>query len=266
MDVRAYNRAAWDTAVENQNQWTVPIDSATVAAARKGVWEIILTPTKPVPRHWFPAEMGGLDVLCLASGGGQQGPILSAAGANVTVFDNSPRQLAQDRHVAEREGLAIATVEGDMRDLAVFTAESFDLIVHPVSNLFVPEVRPVWRECYRVLRQGGILLAGFLNPLTYIFDIWKADEEGVLEVRYAIPYSDLTSPPEEVRQRLRDENAPFEFGHSLDDQIGGQLEAGFVLTGFFEDRWPDFVLDRYIATFIATRAVKLPTAVDGAAP
>jgi len=31
---------------------------------------------------------------CLASGGGQQGPVLAAAGAHVTVFDNSPRQLA----------------------------------------------------------------------------------------------------------------------------------------------------------------------------
>ena len=123
----------------------------------------------------------------------------------------------------------------------------------------------MWRECFRVLRSakpgsgqpGGSLLAGFLNPLTYIFDLDLADEEGRLEVKYPIPYSDLTTPPDEVRQRLLAEGAPFEFGHTLDDQIGGQLDAGFVITGFYEDRWPDFVLDKYIATFIATRATKL---------
>ena len=81
-------------------------------------------------------------MLCLASGGGQQGPILAAAGANVTVFDNSPRQLAQDRLVADREGLAIETVLGDMADLSAFPDARFDLIVHPVSNVFVPDVRP----------------------------------------------------------------------------------------------------------------------------
>jgi SAM-dependent methyltransferase len=257
MDVRAYNRLAWDRAVENRNQWTIPVDAETVAAARRGQWQIILTPLIPVPRQWFPEDMQGVDVLCLASGGGQQGPVLAATGANVTVFDNSPKQLARDRLVAEREGLPIVTVEGDMRDLACFPDESFDLIVHPVSNLFVPEVRPVWREAYRVLRPGGSLLAGFLNPVTYIFDIYKADEEGVLEVKYAIPYSDLTSASDAERQRLLDQEAPLEFGHSLDDQIGGQIDAGFVITGFFEDRWPDFVLDQYIATFMATRALKL---------
>src|SRR5205085_1973198 len=100
---------------------------------------------------WFP-PVAGLEVLCLASGGGQQGPILAAAGARVTVFDNSPNQLAQDRLVADREGLALETVRGDMADLAAFPDARFDLIVHPCSNMFVPDVRPVWREAFRVLR------------------------------------------------------------------------------------------------------------------
>ena len=90
----------------------------------------------------------------------------------------------------------------------------------------------------------------------YIFDIRKADEEGVLEVKYTIPFSDLTSTSDEDRQRLIDEGSPMEFGHSLDDQIGGQIDAGLVIAGFYEDRWLDFVLDRHIATFIATRALK----------
>ncbi len=256
MDVRAYNRAAWDQAVEDGIEWSIPVPPEVIEAARRGTWQVILTPTLPVPRAWFPADLHGVDVLCLASGGGQQGPVLAAAGASVTVFDNSPRQLAQDRLVAERDGLALTTLEGDMADLSEFPDSSFDLIVHPVSNLFVPKVRPVWREAYRVLRPGGALLAGFINPLSYIFDLVKADEQGVLEVRYAIPYSDLDSLDQASRQKLMDEHAPMEFGHTLDDQIGGQIDAGLVIAGFYEDRWPDHVLDRYIATFIATRAVK----------
>ncbi len=146
MDIRAYNREKWDQQVEQGNPWTIPCTPEMIAAARKGDWTVLLTEQKPVPRSWFPHDLKGLDVLCLASGGGQQGPILAAAGANVTVFDNSPRQLEQDRMVARREGLVLITVEGDMRDLSVFGDESFDLVFHPISNVFCPEVRPVWRS------------------------------------------------------------------------------------------------------------------------
>lgn len=258
MDIRSYNRTAWDYQVESQNPWTVPVDAQTIAAAREGRWEILLTPTIPVPRDWFPA-LEGADVLCLASGGGQQGPVLAAAGARVTVYDNSPRQLAQDRMVAEREGLSITTIEGDMRDLSALEDASFDLIVHPVSNVFVPEIRPVWREAFRVLRPGGLLLAGFTNPDNYIFDFEKIDNEGVFEVRFSLPYSDTEHLDEAAQQRLIDAGRPFEFSHTWDDQIGGQLEAGFVLTGFYMDRFPkeEDPLSRYMDTFVATRAVKV---------
>src|SRR4051794_19772198 len=141
-DILTYNRQAWDRQVERGNRWTVPVGPEEVARARRGDWRIVLTPTKPVPTDWFPS-LRGLDVLCLAGGGGQQGPILAAAEANVIVLDNSPEQLAQDRLVAEREGLVIETVRGDMADLSVFPVARFGLIVHPVSNVFVPDVRPV---------------------------------------------------------------------------------------------------------------------------
>jgi len=255
MDIRSYNRQAWDRQVEQGNMWTVGVEPEAVAAARRGDWQILLTPVKPAPRDWFPADLKGKEVLCLASGGGQQGPILAAAGARVTVYDNSPAQLAQDRKVAEREGLEIRTLEGDMRDLGVFPDESFDLIFHPVSNIFVPEILPVWREAYRVLRRGGALLAGIVNPVSYIFDLDLADQ-GVMQVRHKLPYSDLTSLSAEERQRTIAEGTPLEFSHSLEEQIGGQIAAGFVLTGFFEDVDPGRVIDQYLPTFIATRALK----------
>lgn len=257
LDVRSHNRRAWDVAVARQSRWTLPVGPEIIAAARRGTWEIILTPTKPVPRAWFPS-LREARILCLASGGGQQGPILAAAGAalgaSVTVFDNSPAQLAQDRLVAERESLPVTTVEGDMRDLSAFADGSFDLIVHPCANLFVPEVRPVWREAHRVLRPGGVLLAGFVNPIFYLFDQALADE-GTLQVRHRLPYSDLSSIDDEERNAYIRAEEALEFGHTLTDQIAGQLDAGFVITGFYEDRWPGTPLANYMDTYIATRAV-----------
>jgi SAM-dependent methyltransferase len=259
MDVRAYNRLAWDREVERGNEWTVPVSREAIAAARQGQWEIFLTPSKPVPRDWFP-DLEGLDVLCLASGGGQQSPILAAVGAKVTVLDNSPKQLKQDRLVAEKESLAITTIEGDMANLSMLPDQSFDLIVHPVSNVFVPDVRPVWAEASRVLRRGGALLAGFDNPAIHLFDYDLAERTGILQVKYALPYSDLTSLSEEERQRrVIDQGFPLEFSHTLEDQIGGQLDVGFLITGFYEDSYgeeEEDILANYMQTYIATRAIK----------
>ncbi|MCJ7623780.1 MAG: class I SAM-dependent methyltransferase [Anaerolineaceae bacterium] len=253
-DVVEYNSAAWNRLVEDGNPWTIPVTSQAVADARAGKWEIILTPIIPVPKSWFP-ELKDCDALCLASGGGQQGPILAAAGANVTVFDNSPRQLERDRFVAERDGLTIHTVQGDMRDLSVFSDECFDLIVHPVSNCFAPEVRPVWREAFRVLRSGGSLLSGFNNPAIYLFDYERYDQ-GFLEVKNPLPYSDIESFSEQERQEYIQKGDPFEFSHSLDDQIGGQIDAGFLIAGFYEDCAPGELMEKYMPSFMVTRALK----------
>jgi SAM-dependent methyltransferase len=259
MNIREHNRDAWDREVRKGNRWTVPVTAETVARARQGDWQIVLTPTIPVPRDWFP-RVEGADVLCLACGGGQQGPVLAAAGAKVTVLDNSPLQLAQDRLVAERDGLSIRLIEGDMADLHMLGNLSFDFIFHPVSNTFVPEVGVVWRESFRVLRHGGVLLAGFMNPAVYLIDYALAERTaGVLQVKYRIPYSDVGDLPEGERKTRLERGEPMEFSHTLDDQIGGQLAAGFIITGFFEDRSPPSPsepLTAYMPNCMATRAVK----------
>lgn len=219
--------------------------------------EILVTPTRPVPRTWL-GDVRGLKALCLASGGGQQAPILAAAGASVTVLDNSPLQLEQDHRVAETHRLSLRLIEGDMADLSRFDTETFDLIIHPVSNCFVPDIRPVWSEAFRILRHGGTLLSGFCNPVRYVFDR-DYEQKGELRVRYALPYSDLSSLEDEERKQLIVSGQPLEFGHTLEDQIGGQLDAGFLLSGFFEDRYrseENDPLSKFMATFIATRAIK----------
>jgi SAM-dependent methyltransferase len=256
-DLQDLNRRAWDKLVAKGNRWTVPVTSEEIEAARRGDWRIVLTPLRPVPADWFP-DLEGARVLCLASGGGQQGPILAAAGAEVVVFDNSPLQLGRDRMVAKRDGLRLDTVEGDMADLEVFDDRSFDLIVHPVSNCFVPDLQPVWDEAFRVLRSGGSLLAGFVNPVRYLFNDEIEETTDRLRVVNTIPYSDLDQLPDDCRERFLIENEAFEFGHTLEAQIGGQLEAGFVIGGFYEDVNPpeEDVLSKHIPSFAATRAVK----------
>jgi SAM-dependent methyltransferase len=257
-DIYEHNRTAWNRQARAGNRWSEPVDAATIAAARRGEWQVILTPNKPAPRDWF-GTLGGARVLCLASGGGQQAPVLAAAGADVVSYDASDEQLALDSLVAERDGLTLRTVRGDMADLSCFEDARFDLIFHPVSNVFAAAVRPVWRECARVLRPGGRLLAGFMNPAFYLFDHDDLDAGGPLTVTYELPYADVTHLAPERLAARHAAGETLEFGHSLEDQIGGQIDAGFVITGFYEDRWDDAAtrLNPYMPMFMATLAQRL---------
>jgi SAM-dependent methyltransferase len=258
LDVIEFNRAMWDRAVLAGNEWTRPVSTELTTRARAGDWSVVLIGYQPVPRDWFPADLTGLDLLCLASAGGQQGPVFAAAGANVTVFDLSPGQLAQDRLVADRDGLSLRTVPGDMRDLGAFADASFDLVFHPVSNVFCPDLAPVWRECHRVLRPGGTLLAGFMNPDLFLFDVPALEHRGEFLVRHRLPFSSLDLGDAE-REREFGPTSPIEFSHTLTEQIGGQLAAGFVITGFTEAPHHADASAQFMSGYFATRAVKPAT-------
>lgn len=248
------NARIWDKRSENNDRWAVPVSREEIERARAGEWHIVLTPTKPVPADWFPVPLVGKKVLCLASGGGQQGPILAAAGADVTVFDNSTVQLSKDEFVAQRDGLQIKTVQGNMQDLSVFDDDSFDCIVHPWSNGYIDDVRPVWKECARVLKKNGLLLAGFGNPISCIFNVGLF-EKGILQVENQIPYADVEHMDDpEIREIVEADG--YMWSHTLEDQIQGQIEAGFAIVGFYEDIGGS-ALDQYIHSSIATKAIKL---------
>ena len=132
------NSRIWDERSENADRWSIPVSSEEISEARRGNWSIGLTPEKHVPRDWFPDDMTGRKILCLAGGGGQQGPILAATGADVTVFDNSNGQLEKDAFVAKRDNLVIRTVQGNMQDLSMFEDGSLDLPASARSRLPVP--------------------------------------------------------------------------------------------------------------------------------
>jgi SAM-dependent methyltransferase len=257
MDWLEHNRRAWDRESAAGSEWCTPVGPEVIREARAGRWSVALTANRAVPRGWF-GELKGKEVLCLASGGGQQAPVLAAAGARVVSLDLSAEQLAKDRQVAEREGLSLRCLRGNMAELPEFPGESFDLIFHPIANLFVPDVRAVWRECARVLRPGGVLLAGFMNPGYFLFDHEEAHASGTLTVKYALPYAEPGSLDGEARRRWEEEGHAAQFSHSLEDQIGGQLAAGLVVTGCYEDTWSAeaTLLDRFTPVSLATRSVR----------
>jgi len=250
MDIVNHNKSAWDSYVDKKDRWTIPVTDNELSQVKKGDWSVVLTPKKAVPKHWFP-ELNGLKILGLASGGGQQGPILATLGSDVTIFDNSEKQLQQDKSISDKFDLKIKTVQGDMRDLSVFPDASFDLIFNPCSILFVDDVKTVWKECARVLKPNGVLMSGLVNPISL-----QLDEES-LSLKYKQPFSDLHSLPTEELEELKTNNEALIFGHSLSDQIGGQLEAGFMLTDLFEDGWDEEnKTNEYFPALIGTRSIK----------
>ena len=258
MNILEHNRQAWNRLSSAGIAWSQPVSPELIEDARQKRWEVSLA-GGTVPRSWL-GDVAGKDILCLASGGGQQAPLLAAAGAHVTSFDISDTQLAKDKLVAERENLAIRIEQGSMTDLSRFGSAEFYLIFLPVSVNAVPDAQPVWRECFRVLRDRGILLAGFINPLAYLFEEndGSSPNQGLTVVN-RLPYAEYESFTEEERRSTIDTQSVFLWSHSLESLIGGQLAAGFVLTDFQEsyrtdDRAP--MINAYCPTYFATRAVK----------
>jgi SAM-dependent methyltransferase len=243
-----FNSKAIDSWVQQGWEWGTPVSHEEFLAARGGQWKVVLTPTKPVPKEWFP-ELKGAKVLGLASGGGQQMPLFTALGAECWVFDYSKCQLESERMVAEREGYEIHIVHGDMTNPLPFEDASFDMIFHPVSNCYIEDVIPVWRECFRVLKPGGVLLAGLDNGINFIFN----EEES--QLAYSLPFNPLKD------KALYDDSVKndwgIQFSHTIEEQIGGQIKAGFVIKDLFGDtNGQGNLYEHGVPTFWATLAEK----------
>ena len=248
MDYQDINAKTIDRWVREGWEWGRPIDHETYLAARAGRWDVRLTPTKPVPHAWF-GDLAEKKVLGLASGGGQQMPIFAALGARCTVLDYSEEQLNSERLVARREGYDMEIVRGDMTTPLPVPDETFDLIFHPVSNCYVREVKPIWRECFRVLKPGGYLLSGTDHFVNYLVD---EDEERIVN---RLPFDPLEDPAQMAQ--LQRDDCGVQFSHTLEEQINGQLEAGFTLLALYADTNGQGRLhDLNVPTFLAMRSQK----------
>ena len=252
------NAKAIDKWAESGWEWSIPITHDVFEEAKAGKWNVVLTPTVAVPHEWFAPfikdeRLDGVRVLGLASGGGQQMPIFSALGADCTVLDYSEKQLENERTVADREGYQINIVKADMSKKLPFNDDSFEIIFHPVSNNYIEDVHHVWNECRRVLKAGGILLSGLDNGVNYLFDDFNANP---LVVANKLPYNPLKNS--DIMKKTLEEDGSIQFSHTFNEQIGGQLKAGFVITGAYEDYNSEADKEAYgIPCFWATRAVKL---------
>ena len=250
--ISEFNAKTWEQWSEDDFIWTVPFSVEQFAQAKNREIELILTPMKKAPLWWFKGL--GRRVLGLASGGGQQSAELTAHGYEVTILDMSLRQLLADKLVAQREGYALNLVKADMTQLFPFEDNSFDFIVHPVSNCYIEDVEHVWREAFRVLTPGGALMSGWTNPIMYMVDEAALYSEDIpLEIRIPLPYNSRLE--EQKGLRITTEGG-YQFSHTLDTQIGGQLRAGFLLKDFYEDNEEDNRLGKFCNLYAATLAVK----------
>jgi len=255
MNYTDINAAAFDKWVKNGWCWGIPITHEVYQSVLDGDWDVLLTPSKPVPHEWFVPylkenKLSGAKLLGLASGGGQQMPVFAALGADCTILDYSDMQLASEKLVSEREGYTINIVKADMTKRLPFGDNSFDMVFHPISNCYVEDVYHVGNECFRVLRKGGVLLAGMDNGINFLFNDHDADP---LTVTDKVPFNPLKD------RALYDKYVStdgVQFSHTMEEQIGGQLKAGLVLTDLYEDGEPEGNLGKHFPQYIATRAVK----------
>lgn len=248
MNYTDINAETIDQWIENGWEWGIPITHEQYEAAKNGHWSMLLTPTKPVPKDWYP-PLTGAKVLGLASGGGQQMPIFAALGADCTVLDYSAKQIQSELDVAAREGYSIHAIRGDMTKPLPFSDGTFDLIFHPVSNCYVEEVLPIWRECYRVLKPGGSLMAGLDNGMNFLFE----EDDGT--IRYSLPFNPLKNGAQlDALQKAGD---GVQFSHTIEEQVRGQLKVGFRLLDMYEDtNGSGFLHEHGVPCFWATLAVK----------
>ena len=244
--VLADNARAWDR-----------LAAAGAALARPAVDDAFDDPRgwlgcgSPGGRSWLPERLDGLEVLCLAAGGGRHGPLYAAAGARVTVLDLSPAMLELDRQAARERGITLEILQGSMDDLSMLAAGRFDLVVHPVSTCYLPEVAPVFFAVARVTRAGGLYVSQHKSP-TSLQSSLEPGPAGRYELLH--PQVAGCSLPPEPPSRLR-EPGTREFVHSLSALLGGICAAGFTIEDVHE---PDHARTGPAAGPFARRAAFIP--------
>lgn len=221
--VLEHNARAWDRLAEGGAALARP--AADDAFTDPRAWLGGGGSAGAVGRPWLPDRLDGLRVLCLAAGGGKHGPLYAAAGATVTVLDISSAMLDLDRQVARERRIDLEILQGSMDDLSMLAVSRFDLVIHPVSTCYVPDLMRVFREVARVTRPGGLYVSQHKSPTSL-----QASLEPAATGRYELvrPQAGGEPLPPAPPSRLR-ETGTQEFIHSLSALLGGICTAGFTI-------------------------------------
>ncbi len=250
----SFNADIWDNINECLVDKTTAISHEDYIAAKNGMLNVSLAGITKVPKEWFPT-LKGADVLALACGGGQQCPVFADHGAEVTVMDISNSQLAKEKYVSQREGYDIHIIRADMSKPFPFADNSFDMIFNPISNCYIEDIMPMWRECARVIRSGGVLMMAFVKEEFFLFAPDFKNEDFLIS-RHSLPFNPLKDLSEEQIKEKQNIQMPLAFSHTLTEQIGGLIKAGFEITDIFEDFDGGGLFDKYMNSYVAVRAVK----------
>lgn len=228
-------------------KWMRSISHADFCAVRNGKSMLTLTPIKRTPLEWY-SDCAKKKVLGIAAGGGQQMPVFAALGAECTLIDISDFQLQSDFEVSQREGYDIFLIKGDMSEKLPFEDDTFDIVINPVSNHYIEDPAPLFKEIYRVLKKGGKFLAGLDNCF-----YWPINPK-TMKVQYKLPINPLKD--KSLYEKLMKEENAIQFSHFISEQIGGQLKAGFRLVDIYDDTEEGIFQELNIQTYFATYSIK----------
>ena len=250
MDYQDINSKTFDKWNKNSWEWGKPISHEEFLEAKKGNFKLRLTPTKKIPNSWLK-DIKNKKVLALASGGGQQVPILSALGASVTLLDYSDSQLQSDIDFALLEGYKIETIKFDMTKGLPFSDATFDYIINPLSLCYIEDINGLFKECSRVLKRDGYFIGAFDNGLNYA--TFETDNE--LSLKYKLPFNPLK---DEMLYNIAMLNEwGIQFSHTLEEQINALLNNNLMLLNVYEDTTGKGKLHELnIPSFMVVRAVK----------
>jgi SAM-dependent methyltransferase len=225
--IAVINEAHWEWSVKKGAGCTIPwldLDACALHHyAHGGAESVPKKLSDNIYPPWLLTGVEGKDVLCLASGGGQQSAVFGLLGARVAVLDLTEGQLEGDRKAAAHYGYKITTIQGDMRDLSRLVDDCFDLVYQGNSMAWVPDAREIYRGVARVLRKGGVYRVDFTNPATEFVDCWR-DWDGA-GYRITVPYV------ETARVERPDANGPesMQFRHHMSEIFNGLLEVGLSI-------------------------------------
>ena len=228
MDYRSANQQAWNQLADSDSLF-----------ARVATDEECRKPMQTLDgRGWLPDSVAGLNVLCLASGGGWQSILYAAAGANVTVVDLSESMLRLDTREARRRRFQVQTVHTSMDDLSMFADESFDIVHQPVSTCYVPDLKPVYAGISRVLRSHGLYISQHKQPVSLQISHRNERQQFVIGVEY---YHEGPLPQQQDTSYR--ESGATEYLHRLEHIVGDLCLSGFVIEDLREPKRADYKVD-----------------------